>query len=430
MINSDIGGRSMVGKKLYYIRKLKGLTQTELARGICSISYLSKIENGHEIPSQDIVMQLCQRLGVTINELDSSAELRDFENELLIWYHAVNSRDKEAAKQHYIKLNEHVSLIQHPKATLKYKIFLVNYLLLMRDIQEAKKVLNELQLVRDKLDEELEYYYLFFSGLFAYYVENYYESLQLCMQAEIVKNREKIDDNEVYYHIALVNMHLHRTFQSIKYAEKALQWYTKKSHYIQLIDSQIILGINLTRMHDFSQADKHLKSALNIAKKLNSHDLMNVSYHNLGYLSYQKKQFDEAINYFKKSLQLCDQQYYDHQIKTFYNLARTYCEMDNYVETIKYVDLGSKLAEKHNIKEFILHFKYLNLFINAEHSKIEPLLKNEVIPYFEKKKSWNYVIMYAEKLADYYVEQKKYKYSSHYYSLVNVARQKMYSYLD
>lgn len=50
-------------------RKAKGLSQTELAEGICTQATLSRFENNGRVPSLKILIQLCNRLDLPLREL-------------------------------------------------------------------------------------------------------------------------------------------------------------------------------------------------------------------------------------------------------------------------------------------------------------------------------------------------------------------------
>ena len=50
-------------------RKKKGITQSELARGICTQAIISKIENSETTPSMEIFFLLCERLEIPTNEI-------------------------------------------------------------------------------------------------------------------------------------------------------------------------------------------------------------------------------------------------------------------------------------------------------------------------------------------------------------------------
>lgn len=57
-------------KKFVRQRKALGYSQIALSRGICTQSTLSKFENNGKVPSLSILDRLCQRLGLTIDDLN------------------------------------------------------------------------------------------------------------------------------------------------------------------------------------------------------------------------------------------------------------------------------------------------------------------------------------------------------------------------
>lgn len=59
------------GEVIKTIRKQRKMTQKMLSQNICSQSVLSRIENDGEIPNVLVMAQLCQRMGVTIDQVMS-----------------------------------------------------------------------------------------------------------------------------------------------------------------------------------------------------------------------------------------------------------------------------------------------------------------------------------------------------------------------
>lgn len=57
-------------------RKDKGLSQIELAKGICTQATLSRFENNGQVPSLKIVLELCKRLELPIRELFPKVEIQ------------------------------------------------------------------------------------------------------------------------------------------------------------------------------------------------------------------------------------------------------------------------------------------------------------------------------------------------------------------
>ena len=54
-----------IGEVIKGLRLKKKMTKTQLANGICSISYITRIENGERCPTSVILRQITNKLGVT-----------------------------------------------------------------------------------------------------------------------------------------------------------------------------------------------------------------------------------------------------------------------------------------------------------------------------------------------------------------------------
>ena len=58
-----------IGNEIKRIRKQKKMTQKELCDGICSQAEISKIENGRNSPTIDLLQQIAKRLRVPLSLL-------------------------------------------------------------------------------------------------------------------------------------------------------------------------------------------------------------------------------------------------------------------------------------------------------------------------------------------------------------------------
>lgn len=63
-----------IGEKVHFKRKELGITQEKLCREICSITYLSKLENNKIEAKEDILKMLCKRLDISIEYLIKNEE--------------------------------------------------------------------------------------------------------------------------------------------------------------------------------------------------------------------------------------------------------------------------------------------------------------------------------------------------------------------
>ncbi|WP_138417109.1 helix-turn-helix domain-containing protein [Aquibacillus sediminis] len=71
-------------------RKNANMTQDQLSLGICSVSYLSKIENNDVIPSEQIRSLLFSRLGMN-QESSFEEETETLHHDLTAWYQSIEN---------------------------------------------------------------------------------------------------------------------------------------------------------------------------------------------------------------------------------------------------------------------------------------------------------------------------------------------------
>lgn len=57
------------GDQLKTFRKNKGLSQKQLAQGICTQATISLIEKNNKVPGMTILAQLCARLGISLAQI-------------------------------------------------------------------------------------------------------------------------------------------------------------------------------------------------------------------------------------------------------------------------------------------------------------------------------------------------------------------------
>ncbi|WP_461215093.1 helix-turn-helix domain-containing protein [Lacticaseibacillus sp. GG6-2] len=71
----------ILGERVRHYRKLRGMSQAELAKGICTQATISLIEKRNKVPSMNILVRLVERLGVSMN--DVVVEHRDKTQQIL-----------------------------------------------------------------------------------------------------------------------------------------------------------------------------------------------------------------------------------------------------------------------------------------------------------------------------------------------------------
>lgn len=88
-----------IGQIIKLYRYKQNMTQSELAEGICSVSHLSKIENGSKEANQDTINLLLERLGISQEKLSQKARhllsLLD-EFQMNMYFYALDQAEQNA----------------------------------------------------------------------------------------------------------------------------------------------------------------------------------------------------------------------------------------------------------------------------------------------------------------------------------------------
>ena len=64
MIDKYVNSKKIIGSIIKLNRINKNISQKQLSKGICVPSYLSRIENGELLPSEDVISVIFDRLGL------------------------------------------------------------------------------------------------------------------------------------------------------------------------------------------------------------------------------------------------------------------------------------------------------------------------------------------------------------------------------
>ncbi|WHY72596.1 helix-turn-helix domain-containing protein [Fictibacillus enclensis] len=419
----------MVGQRIRYYRKTKGLTQEELAQGICSVSYLSKIEKGDAKSSEEVINLLCEKLGISSEEVDSN-EILEMLNE---WNMMMVNRQFDEAERLYNQVNEKVKIIHDPQILLRYELFLTRYHLTKQpsDVEFALRYLKKIDKLVEQLSSELKFYYLLCQGLYFNIIGNYKTASHYFHKAE---NLNKIDTNiqeieiaVLYYFLALNYSYLMRISTVNAYAYKALTIFDKEYNFSRSADCQILIGISFRRANNYVEAEFHLNQALKYSIPFNDHFASGVIYHNLGYVASCSKKHLKAIDFFKKSLQHKVKAAPERRASTSFLLAQEYLSLNNKKEAKNWINKGFEEIDREKDEELYFHLKITSYKLEGLNTPgFEAFMSKEAIPFFEKKNIWEYVSSYSELLADWYFEQSQYKKASQYYRIANNSRKNIY----
>ena len=205
------------GAVIKEIRKNRKLTQKMLSEDICSQSVLSRIENNEELPNVVVMQQICQRLGVTIDQI---MQFKSDEVRML-----TQMFEKIA---HYFRHKEYSKII---------------------DYMETAKIEDRLHL---DTDWQRYYYYL---GSCKYYLHNNYEQAIFDLKKSLSFTYQSNKDNLSDFEIQVISC-IGSTYGSIGRISEAEKYLKLSIHYFHKLPNERI-NAELTKI--FYNYSKFLK---------------------------------------------------------------------------------------------------------------------------------------------------------------------------
>ena len=145
----------IIGAELKRRRINQSQTLVNLS-GVCSISYISKIENGKIIPKMSVLRELCEEQGMSNEELDTLLNIdslieRCIEN--MFWNNNKNISN----------IYETVNFFDNYKTSFIKAIYEMNY----QHWEKVEMLLNSLSIIEDNLEGRDYYLYIYLQMCFA-----------------------------------------------------------------------------------------------------------------------------------------------------------------------------------------------------------------------------------------------------------------------
>lgn len=406
-----------LGKSIKINRLRANMTQADLANGIISVSYLSKIENGTAEPTNEIMQLLREKL----NLYQANLEDQITNQTIIKWFlHLLRSHKEEA-----IRLYDQINFAL-PNGIDKQLLSLIDihklcYYVLVNNLESAGQLLISLHKSSKKFNDIEKYYYYKFAGNYYYKHLTYKKSLAFYQKAENLLNPELFHQDEethnLYYLIALAASKNRQTHLCLHYSNKALRFYQKNYQLKECAECHILLGISYQRIRELENAKASYSSAINIANKIDDREILKLSYQNIGSLFSDWKKPKEAITNYLESYELRKEDPVDIKIVPISSLMKEYFELKDLHNAKIWLELGLDLTKSLSpLKStYVYEFTAYNYLINGLDSSFENLVNNEIIPFLEDKELLYEKVFYLKLLAKYYKDNRKYKLSSSTY---------------
>ncbi len=252
-------------------RLQKDWSQEGLCRGICTTSYLSKIEKGKAEPSDEILNLLFRRLGIAWHIEPNMADFVERAYDLLFSWEidALKAKRKETVWQDCAE-SAHGLDIQLLECTVAYI-----------DGLEKGRISGM------ALDEMLE---------------EFMDARQLALQRVLQGRAEEavLLYSRAFFYERASSVCYYRgdTAQAIEYAERANELAAKEGRPLVMLFARLIIGNSYSNLHDFASMEHHYKAAQRLARAMNEQDrLVQIDY-NIASTCIEMGEYQRAYDYF------------------------------------------------------------------------------------------------------------------------------------
>ncbi|SHF82605.1 helix-turn-helix domain-containing protein [Ornithinibacillus halophilus] len=411
-----------IGSFIKLQRVKQGMTQEELADGIVSMSYLSKIENQRTDASPEVISMLCTRLGIELNSEKDETIKEKCQN----WFNMLfEQNDKSEIISTYEEISQLMSVVRSDNLMM-FEIHKIRYFLLIGEYDKALEQINSLSEVAGSFDNTHLYYWYKFKGNYSSVIGEFTHAMRMYRLAEKKINQINISDAEqadIYYIIAITHSKLRNVLETIDYTNKAIDIFQREYNFIRCAQCHIVLGIAYRRIKMYEKAIKHYNLAKHLGGLNKNNEMIQLTNQNLGYLYSNIGDTKEGIKHFLEVVK-DEKTKVTGRLMAVTNLIKEYYKIQNFDKVEEMIVVANNLLKQdkndvyHRLYNYIvLTFEYA---ITNQDEKFTSLLIEEFIPYLKKQKDHANLIIYSNMIAKHYESVGRYKDSVKYYKLANL----------
>lgn len=403
--------------KMYRIKN--GFTQEDLSEGICTPSYLSRIENSHVIADVEIYQLLFQRMNIKFNEFYE--ESLNIERELEeIYIHLLGNKEPFDNKDFKL-LTDPAKYFFKKDLHIKAKLVFIRYLITSKRYKEAELLINEIEEVLQLAADRNTFIYINVAIPLYYLLNKQREAILLFHEAtkirDLLSNGTPFEVACYYYNVALLFCKEYKYVEAIEYCQKAFNKFSDIYKPSLDFKCHILLGVAKNNLAQYNLAKHHYKVCLNILRnteKMRSPKNFNMIYSNLGYCYECDGNFKQALDCYTKVLE------YDPQVVDYLSIIRCHYQNNNIDSAIKYLnnilEMDTIIEIKYQYQIDILAFILLGKMNVKTADDIESL-EEKSLNYFKANQYHTLTIFYSKLFAQFYKKINWYKKSSKLFEL-------------
>lgn len=382
---------AIAGFLIRYHRLRQNISQEGLCKGICVVSYLSKIEQGSVMASDEIIHKLFQSLHMEYH--DDETFLREARQQLYEYFEKLFLQEDTKEAEGYLQ-NQYEKLLCSP---LCVDILLAHRFITF-DTENQQQEFTQIDSFYPMMTEEQRFLY--------HYLRGHCGSIQERI-AQLRKAGNYITNSIQKYALANACYLDGQHAQAIEYLHAAYHLASEEGNAVMMLDSSMLLGNCYANNHDAKLMRKYYSQCVLLARTVNKEDRLEVIMYNLGssYLSW--RQLDDAERFLLKSIQTHHESNEPALLLTYQKLALLYYELKNEERMHYYMEKmdGCLTLCKRELYQKMNTFVHLHCEYKRDEEYVEcleSLVYDSCYPY-------GFRSFHAVYLLDYYQSHRRYK---------------------
>ncbi|QKE73664.1 helix-turn-helix domain-containing protein [Arthrobacter citreus] len=385
------------GMMIFHHRKKLGWTQEKLCEGICSVSHLSKIENGTKEAGIETIGLLLKKMQVEVDENDIIDEVTI---QLKRLWNSIERADYDSSKMLYEELINKEEKINYTNISNDFYITIWRYYIFIEDLKKAKKKWKQLEVKMKKFSQYESIKYLFTLSIYYIKEKRYNDSLQVMDEVQEITPNLEIDFQEYCFYRALVYSYINQTSLSMYFCNKAIPIFLQNNNIKRILDAKMLLSLQLIKSKLLDRAEQFLIEILDASVILSDKTIQMSALHNLGYLYYHSSQHKKAIRYYEEYLSNI-QEGTEEYFLVISNIANNMMIMNNYETATQLLCENLSKIKDRNSASYI-RMKVLLLEAKKDEANLVTYLRKVALPLWIEYNDHEKLIKYYGVVADYY----------------------------
>lgn len=291
-----------------------------------------------------------------------------------------------------------------PDFQVYYQLLSARYYLTHNKIETAFLLIQDLQKIESSLSPQDRNMLKHVLGVYYFIIGKYRDCIQILASID----RSEYNQFEYYYHLALAHHLIHSNIISYYYAEKALHYFRKTLNVIRIIDSEMImlLQLNAKELHDFDETKERYKQLIRTCDSINEKDRKSKLLNNLAYELFKRKNYQEAAKLYEEAMNLIDEKV-PHYLIVLNGYINT-CNKGKLLSTEVLLELANKglhiakETKSYNWFFFELHLYQLN---QEEEEQYYQFIDTTALPFLKNMGFTMLIEHYEKKLFQYYYDK-------------------------